>query len=129
MIACRFSRGVCEVCGATASRDDVIRSCGGADDPAAALRQPPQPCGPGCQLKKILDWFRFSDEDCGCSSFAATMDAWGPSVCRRRLDIDIMPHLKAQAAKRNLGFAAPLVRPLVLRAIRRAELETAVAGS
>ena len=73
-------------------------------------------------MKKMLDWFRFSDEDCGCSGFAATMDAWGPLVCRRRLDIDIMPHLKAQAAKRNLGFAAPLIRPLVLRAIRRSEL-------
>ena len=77
----------------------------------------------------MLDWFRFSDEDCGCSGFAATMDPWGPSVCRRRLNVAIMPHLKAQAAKRNLGFAAPLVRPLVLPAIRRAELEAAATRS
>ena len=129
MIACQFAGGVCAVCSATASRDDVLRVCGGPVDQAAALRQPPAPCGPGCQLKKMLDWFRFSDEDCGCSGFAATMDAWGPSVCRRRLDVDIMPRLKAQATKRNLGFAAPWVRPLVLRAIRRAELESAATGS
>jgi hypothetical protein len=45
------------------------------------------------------------------------------------LDVDIMPHLKAKAAKRNIGFAAPLVRPLGLRAIRRAELEPPAAGS
>jgi hypothetical protein len=54
------------------------------------------------------------------------MGAVGVPAAAQRL---IMPHLKAQAAKRNLGFAAPLVRPFVLRAIRRAELETAADGS
>ena len=88
-----------------------------------------RPCGPGCQLGRSLSWFARRDDPCGCAEYAALMDAWGPEVCRRRLDADIMPHLKAQAAKRNLGFAAPLVRPLVLRAIWLAEQEQGAAGS
>ena len=47
----------------------------------------------------------------------------------RLFDADIMPHLKAQAAKRNLGFAAPLIRPVVLRAIWLAEQEQGAAGN
>jgi hypothetical protein len=119
---CRFTAGVCAVCGATASRDDVIRVCGNAVDASAGLRQPPPPCGPGCELKKTFAAMGFTDSDgCGCEEFAALMDSWGPAGCRDRLDKEIMPRLAKKAAERRLKFAAPLARVFVLRAIRRAE--------
>lgn len=115
---CSFSGGVCGVCGATASRDDVIRVCGGAADPSAALQHPPAPCGPGCQLRKTLSWFVRDDGKCGCTEYAAQMDAWGPDVCEDKLD-EIVAHLLEQAVKKSV-FLGAVPAIAVVQIVRRA---------
>jgi hypothetical protein len=128
---CRFSGGTCEVCGATASRDDVLRVCGGAVDPTKGLRHPSDPCGPGCQLRRSLAWFVRDDGKCGCTEYAAQMDAWGPDVCEARID-EIVAHLVEQAAKRSVFLGAvpsAAVTVIVRRAIKAAGAETAAGNS
>ena len=82
-------------------------------------------CGPGCQLKRSLAWWGIrSDGSCGCDSFAAQMDAWGPDECWRRLE-EIVEHLRQAAAKKGLPFIATAARIMVGRAIEAARKETA----
>ncbi len=85
-------------------------------------------CGPGCQLRRSLSWFVRDDGKCGCDSFAAKMDAWGPDVCESKMD-EIVAHLLEQAAKKSVflgAVPAVTVVPLVRRAIdaARAELQS-----
>ena len=77
-------------------------------------------CGPGCQLKKSLAWWGIKDDgSCGCSDYAAMMDAWGPDECFRRLE-EIVEHLRGAAEKKGLPFIATAARIMVGRAIEAA---------
>jgi hypothetical protein len=83
------------------------------------------PCGPGCQLKKSLAWWGIKDDgSCGCSDFAAMMDAWGCDECWRRLE-EIVEHLRTAAAEKGLQFIATAARIMVGRAIEAARKEVA----
>ena len=82
-------------------------------------------CGPGCQLRRTLSWFVRDDGTCGCTEYAAQMDAWGPDGCEERLD-EIVAHLLEQAAKRSVflgAVPAAAVIPMVRRAIAAARAE------
>lgn len=86
---------------------------------------PPTPlCGPGCQLRRTLSWFVRDDGQCGCTEFAAQMDAWGPAESFRRLE-EVVEHLRGAAAAKGLPFIATAARMLVARAIEAAEKEHA----
>jgi hypothetical protein len=84
------------------------------------------PCGPGCQLKRTLAWLAWwglrDDGKCGCDSFAAQMDAWGPDECFRRIE-EIVEHLRQAADKKGLPFIATAARIIVGRAIEAARAE------
>jgi hypothetical protein len=78
------------------------------------------PCGPGCQLRRSLAWWGIRDDgSCGCDSFAAQMDAWGPDECFRRIE-EIVEHLQEAAEKKGLPFIATAARIMVGRAIEAA---------
>jgi hypothetical protein len=83
-------------------------------------------CGPGCQLKRTLAWWGIRDDgSCGCDSFAAQMDAWGPDVCEAKLD-EIVAHLLEQAAKKSVFLGAvpsAAILVVVQRAIAAARAE------
>ncbi len=82
-------------------------------------------CGPGCQLKRSLAWWGIKDDgSCGCSDYAAMLDAWGPDECWRRLE-EIVEHLREAAGKKGLPFIATAARILVARAIEAARKEVA----
>ena len=81
------------------------------------------PCGPGCQLRRSLAWWGIRDDgSCGCDSFAAKMDAWGPDECVRRI-AEIVEHLRHAAEKKGLPFIATAARIMVGRAIKAARAE------
>ena len=88
------------------------------------------PCGPGCQLRRTLAWWRVRDDgSCGCHEYAAQMDAWGPDGCEARMD-EIVAHLVEQAEKRGVilgAIAAASATTLVRRAIDDARAEAAAA--
>jgi hypothetical protein len=79
-------------------------------------------CGPGCQLRRSLSWFVRDDGQCGCTEYAAQMDAWGPDECWRRLE-EIVEHLRQAAEKKSLPFIATAARILIGRAIEAARAE------
>jgi hypothetical protein len=80
----------------------------------------PIPCGPGCQLRRSLAWWGIRDDGkCGCDSFAAQMDAWGPDECFRRIE-EIVSHLREAAEKKGMPFLATAARFMVGRAIEAA---------
>jgi hypothetical protein len=82
-------------------------------------------CGPGCQLRRSLAWFVRDDGQCGCTEYAAMMDAWGPDGCEARID-EIVAHLVEQAAKRSVFLGAvpsAAVTVVVRRAIEAAKAE------
>ena len=79
----------------------------------------PIPCGPGCQLRRSLSWFVRDDGKCGCTEYAAQMDAWGPDECFRRIE-EIVEHLRQAADKKGLPFIATAARIMVGRAIEAA---------
>lgn len=82
-------------------------------------------CGPGCQLKKSLAWWGIKDDgSCGCSDYAAMMDAWGCDECWRRLE-EIVEHLRQAAADKGFPFIATAARIMVGRAIEAARKEVA----
>jgi len=82
-------------------------------------------CGPGCQLKRSLAWWGLRDDGfCGCSEFAAQMDAFGPTECLRRIE-EIVEHLREAAATKSLPFLATAARMMVARAIEAARKELA----
>ena len=108
----------CPRCGFVSKVRNAIRQC---------RRPAPTTCGPGCQLRRTLSWFVRDDGRCGCTEYAAQMDAWGPDGCEARLD-EIVAHLLEQAEKRSVflgAIPAVAVIPLVRRAIdaARAELQ------
>jgi hypothetical protein len=80
------------------------------------------PCGPGCQLRRTLSWFVRNDGKCGCTEYAAQMDAWGPDECLRRIE-EIVEHLRQAAEKKGLPFIATAARIMVGRAIEAARAE------
>ena len=97
----------------------------------ASDRTPPEPaCGPGCQLRRTLAWWRVRDDgSCGCHEYAAQMDADGPDGCEARMD-EIVAHLVEQAEKRGVilgAIAAAAATTLVRRAIDAARAEAAAA--
>jgi hypothetical protein len=105
----------CPQCGFVSKVRNAIRQC----------RKPlPTTCGPGCQLRKTLSWFVRDDGKCGCTEFAAKMDAWGPTECLRRLE-EIVEHLREAAATKGLPFLATAARMMVARAIEAARQELA----
>jgi len=84
-------------------------------------------CGPGCQLRRSLAWWGIRDNgSCGCDSFAAKMDAWGPDECFRRIE-EIVEHLRQAADKKGLPFIATAARIMVGRAIEAARAEATAA--
>jgi hypothetical protein len=107
----------CPRCGFVSKVRGAIRQC----------RKPaPSHCGPGCQLRRILAWWRIRDDgSCGCHAYAAQMDADGPDGCENRLD-EIVAHLVEQAEKRGVilgAIAAVSATQLVRRAIAAAKAE------
>jgi hypothetical protein len=94
-----------------------------------AIRQCRKPaptiCGPGCQLKKSIQWWGIKDDgSCGCDSFAAKMDAWGPDETIRRIE-EVVEHLREAANKKGLPFIATAARVMIGRAVEAARLELA----
>jgi hypothetical protein len=89
-------------------------------------------CGPGCQLRRTLSWWRVRDDgSCGCHEYAAQMDADGPDGCEARID-SIVAHLVEQAEKRGVilgAIAAASATTLVRRAIDAARAEAAAAAT
>jgi len=80
-------------------------------------------CGPGCQLKKTLAWWGLRDDgQCGCTEYAAQMDAWGPDGCEARIG-EIVANLQEAAAKKGLPFISTAARWVVARAIEAARKE------
>ena len=106
----------CPQCGFVSKVRGAIRQC----------RKPvPTTCGPGCQLKRSLAWWGLRDDgSCGCSEFAAQMDAWGPTECLRRIE-EIVEHLREAAATKGLPFLATAARMMTARAIEAARKELA----
>jgi hypothetical protein len=101
----------CPRCGFVSKVRNAIRQC----------RKPlPTTCGPGCQLRRSLEWWGIRDDGkCGCDSFAAQMDAWGPDECWKRIE-EIVEHLRQAAEKKGLPFIATAARIMVGRAIEAA---------
>jgi hypothetical protein len=104
------------------SRDESLR-------PASPIRPWPMmdteglPCGCGQSLKASLKLIGIeSSENCSCNQKAAQMDIWGPELCRENIET-ILDWLKEQADGRNMGslFVRPVVKMMVLRAIKHAE--------
>ena len=110
------------------SADATCPRCGFVSKVRGAIRQcraaAPKICGPGCQLRRTLSWFVRDDGKCGCTEFAAQMDAWGPDECFRRIE-EIVEHLRQAAADKGLPFVATAARILVARAIDAARREQA----
>jgi hypothetical protein len=108
----------CPRCGFVSKYRNAIRQC----------RAPlPTTCGPGCQLRRTLAWWGIRDDgSCGCDSFAAQMDAWGPDECWKRIE-EIVSHLREAAEKKGLPFIATAARIMVGRAIEAARAEATAA--
>ena len=116
----------------------VSCACGYApeDERAISLHECALPvptiCGPGCQLRRTLAWWRVRDDgSCGCHEYAAQMDADGPDGCEARMD-EIVAHLVEQAEKRGVilgAIAAASATTLVRRAIEAARAEAAAAAA
>jgi hypothetical protein len=103
----------CPRCGFVSKYRNAIRQCRKPD---------PTTCGPGCQLRRSLSWFVRDYGKCGCDSFAAQMDAWGPDECWKRIE-EIVEHLRQAAEKKGLPFIGTAARIMVGRAIEAARAE------
>lgn len=80
-------------------------------------------CGPGCQLKRTMEWWGIRDDGkCGCTEYAAQLDQWGPDECIRRIE-EIVQHLREAAGKRGLPFLATAARIAIGRAVDAARQE------
>ena len=108
------------------SPDATCPRCGFVSKVSGAIRQCRKPlptiCGPGCQLRRTLAWFVRDYGKCGCTEFAAQMDAWGPDECWRRIE-EIVEHLRQAAAEKGLPFIGTAARIIVGRAIEAARKE------
>lgn len=110
------------------SPDATCPRCGFVSKVRGAIRQcrapTPTICGPGCQLRRTLDWFGIRDDGtCGCDEMAAKMDRW-QDECWDHLE-EIVDHLRGAAEKRGLPFVATAARIAVARAIDAAARERA----
>ena len=89
--------------------------------PYTSRTQPPPILGPGWHTKRLLAMFGIAGEEgCGCTSYAAKMDHWGPDGCRERM-AEILDHMAEQAENRGLPFLRVACKTLVSHAIRCAE--------
>ena len=91
-----------------------------------------RPCGPGCQLKRILEaWGLVSQPGCKCEARAAIMDDWGPDECSTpERHEEILGWLKEEADTRGLPFVRGVASIGIRRAISLARKNTkAVADS
>lgn len=76
-----------------------------------------RPCGPGCQLKRLLGKLGItSSPGCQCEVRASIMDTWGADECACRMD-EIVDWLREEASRRGAPFIEPAARLLVKRAI------------
>jgi hypothetical protein len=80
---------------------------------------PIKPCGPGCQLRKLLKGMGFTEGDCDCAAMAAKMDQWGIEGSREHL-AEIVEHLEREAAKAKQSVTREEIEILVLTAIGKA---------
>jgi len=122
-----MNTGLCDL----SAPDATCPRCGFVSKVRGAIRQCTVPvsetCGPGCQLRRTLEWWRIRDDgSCGCGEYAAQMDAWGPEGCEARID-EIVSHLVEQAEKRGIVLgvvAAATATQLVRRAIEAARADS-----
>lgn len=96
----------CDVCGVSALPPCPV--CGSEQ----GKQEPPVSHGPGSELAKIIPSI-FKRKNCGCSDYAAKMDAWGVAGCIDRRD-QIIQRL---VTKSRLG---ELARPVAIRWLDRA---------
>lgn len=83
-----------------------------------------RPCGPGCQLKRLLAKAGLKGAPgCQCEARAAIMDDWGPGECSKpeRMS-EILGWLKEEADRRELPFIEIAARTTVKLAIRFARM-------
>ena len=86
-----------------------------------------RPCGPGCQLKRILEagWL-VAQPGCKCEARAAIMDGGGPDECAKPERIkEICSGLKEEADTRGLLFVSAVAEIGVRRAIKLARKNAA----
>lgn len=78
-----------------------------------------RPCGPGCQLKRILAAWGFNAQPgCKCEAHAAVMDDWGPDECVKPERLaEILGWLKEEAGVRGMPFIPAVASVGVRRAI------------
>lgn len=97
VLFCEFSQAerspglyVCAKCGATvrASKLPIHRACDSIErDVARGIAQPPEPSGPGTELKAIFTSLGIDKlEGCQCNAHAARMNAWGVAGSRQHFD-------------------------------------------
>lgn len=81
-----------------------------------------RPCGPGCQLKRLLASAGIHGHPgCKCDARAAVMDAWGPDECGKPEQFaQIVGWLAEEAAIRGVPFVEAAARLVVMRAIANA---------
>lgn len=86
-----------------------------------------RPCGPGCQLKRILEaWGFVAQPGCQCEARAVIMDDWGPDECSKPERItEICGWLKEEADARGLPFVSAVAAIGVRRAIKLARKNAA----
>lgn len=96
-----------------------------------------QPLGPGDYLHlAILKWVgEGPTRKCGCTDRIAKMNAWGPAVCREKIDT-IVDWLVDEAKKRGwwkYAVAVPgsrlFIKRMVLGAIKKAENQSELSSS
>lgn len=83
----------------------------------------PLPCGPGCQLKRLLSAFGLLGRPgCQCEARATVMDLWGVVECSKPERIaEVVSWLKEEAAARGLPFSEAVAGVVVRRAISAAK--------
>jgi hypothetical protein len=72
--------------------------------------------GPGTNLKRYLSWFASETPDCPCQDRAKVMNAWGPDLCKKNMDI-ILGWLQESASKKGIPFVRFIAKIIVSRAI------------
>lgn len=90
-----------------------------------------RPCGPGCQLKRILEaWGFVAHPGCKCEARAFIMDDLGPDECSKPERMkEICGWLKEEADARGLPFVSAVAAIGVRRAIKLARKNAAEVSS
>ena len=79
--------------------------------------------GPGTELKKLISWFYSPDKKkCKCLTRIAKMNKWGPDICLKKIHT-IIRWLKHSARIHKIPFFEPAARLLVLKAIKKSQLQ------